>query len=201
MRFTHKIHHALMIGVLTSLIAGCGPSPIHTAHDSIPNPTIPHWVSIWVPQTHQYVWATPTTTPMLLVKRQDIAAGQLLQNRLEHLQNITGVGIVLTNPPPLKSKHISTIMAKWKTVKLPLGYLVGQKPPRSPITWIIENHHHHIIMLSHVPSLTQLSQELHAKVLPNTPVTPTDPAKVSKTQRVSRGQPSHKLATHTQSHS
>lgn len=166
-------HLRLMVsvGLLATLLTGCGTATAATSSAPIPYPSAPQWLSVWVPQTHQYVWVNPTTMPVLLVNRQDLAAGRLLRHRLRRLRTTQPVGVVITNPP-LAAQHPPTILRQWAALGLPVGYLVGPSPVATPVTWIADGAHHRITTTSGVPSLAQLAHVLHAAILPATASVP-----------------------------
>jgi len=158
--------------VLTA--AGCGTRPSTYSPGAIPYPSAPQWLSVWVPSTHQYVWVDPATMPVLLVERQDIAAGRLLRQRLDRLRTTTPVVVVIANPPPLAAKHPPAVLHQWAALGLPLGYLVGPSPAATSITWIENETRHRVATTSGVPSLAELAHALHATILPATaPVPPS----------------------------
>ena len=167
----HQLRLMGFTGLLATLLTGCGTAPMASSV-AIPYPAAPQWLSLWVPQTHQYLWVTPTTTPVLLVTRQDIAAGRLLRTRLEHLQTGQSIGIIVTNPPPPTAKT-SPAMKPWMALGLPVGYLVGPVPSGSgTVSWLHAGAHHDVVMTPGVPSLTALAQTLHARILSKTAATP-----------------------------
>lgn len=167
-------HVRLMVsgGLLATLLTGCGTATTATSPGPIPYPTAPQWLSVWVPQAHQYLWVTPQTMPVLLVKRQDLAAGRLLRARLRRLQTAQSAGIIMTNPPPLTAKDSPT-MTQWLALGLPVGYLVGPVPSGiGAVAWLYAGAHHSVTITTGVPSLTALAHTLHARVLPKTAAAP-----------------------------
>ena len=168
----HQLRLMGFAGLLATLLTGCGTATAASSPAPIPYPAAPQWLSLWVPQTHQYLWVTPTTTPVLLVTRQDIAAGRLLRTRLEHLQTGQSIGIIVTNPPPPTAKT-SPAMKPWMALGLPVGYLVGPVPSGiGTVAWLQAGPHHAVTVTAGVPSLTALAQTLHARILPQTAATP-----------------------------
>ena len=163
-------HLRLMVsgGLLATLLTGCGTS----SSAPIPYPAAPQWLSVWVPQTHQYLWVTPKTFPVLLVHQQDVAAGRLLRTRLRRLQTVQSAGIIITNPPPLTAKDSPTIK-QWLALGLPVGYLVGPVPSGiGAVSWLYAGAHHSVTVTASVPSLTVLAHTLHARLLPKTAAAP-----------------------------
>ncbi|MDA8192730.1 MAG: hypothetical protein M0Z53_01855 [Thermaerobacter sp.] len=158
--------------VLSMTLTGCGRGPAPAATPAIPYPSSPHWLSVWVPPTHQYVWVNPHTTPTLLVRREDLAAGRLLRRRLSRLRTASPVVVVITNPPALNTAHPPADLKPWTALAMPLGYLVGHSPPAAPVTFLAAGPHHRLEVRHQIPSLTQLAPLLHATILPATPATP-----------------------------
>ena len=173
MAISRRITQSLLIGVLLTVIAGCGTT--HTSPQAaIPFPIASRKAIPVVTLQGQYAFVDAAQTPVLFTTQDNPHPALSLLHELQSMHATTPVIVVVSNPPVWHGKgNVPALPAAWKPIEkvLPVGLLVG--PPRTVhALWFVWHGTHHWHGQGSLPPIKALARIVHGSLILPTPSTP-----------------------------